>query len=61
MDLHTHCEYSHDSICKMEEMCLAQIEKGTKIFAVTDHCDMDSHTTYDIFSQIKSSNETAIQ
>ena len=60
-DMHTHCEYSHDSVCKMEDMCLAQMERGTKFFAVTDHCDMDSYTDYDVFSKIKDSYETAIK
>ncbi len=56
-DMHTHCEYSHDSVCKMEDMCLAQIEKGTQIFAVTDHFDTDFYSYYDGFSPIKASNE----
>lgn len=30
-DMHTHSEFSHDSVCKIEDMCLSQIEKGTKI------------------------------
>ena len=28
-DMHTHSESSHDSVCPIEYMCLAQIEKGT--------------------------------
>ena len=56
-DMHTHCEYSHDSVCKMEDMCLAQIEKGARFFAVTDHFDTGYHMRYDIFTPIKESNE----
>lgn len=56
-DMHTHCEYSRDSVCEMEEMCLAQIEKGTKVFAVTDHFDTGYYLIYDMFSSIKASNE----
>lgn len=57
-DMHTHSVNSHDSICEIEDMCLSQIEKGTKIFAVTDHCDMDSYNDYDIYTPIKKSAET---
>lgn len=53
--MHTHSEYSHDSQCKIEDMCLSQIEKGTNIFAVTDHFDTASYVDYDVFTPIKSS------
>ena len=52
-DMHTHSEFSHDSVCKIEEMCLSQIEKGTKIFAVTDHCDIFLFNEFDIYAPIK--------
>ena len=52
-DMHTHSQFSHDSVCPIEEMCLAQIRKGTKIFAVTDHCDVFSFKDYDIFIPIR--------
>jgi histidinol-phosphatase (PHP family) len=38
-------------------MCLAQIEKGTEIFAVTDHLDCFSYNDYDIFTPIVKSNQ----
>lgn len=57
-DMHTHSENSHDSECKIEEMCLAQIEKGTKIFAVTDHFDTSFYEEYDVFAPIKNAYET---
>lgn len=57
-DMHTHSEHSHDSGCKIENMLLAQIEKGTAIFAVTDHFDCYSHNDYDIFTPIKRSYDT---
>ena len=57
-DMHTHSEYSHDSQCKIEDMCLSQIEKGTNIFAVTDHFDTASYMDYDVFTPIKSSYDT---
>ena len=37
-DMHIHTEASHDSRCYVCEMAKAQIEKGAKGFAVTDHC-----------------------
>ncbi len=52
-DMHTHSEYSHDSVCKIEDMCLSQIEKGTTIFAVTDHCDVLLFNDFDIYTPIK--------
>lgn len=51
-DMHTHSENSHDSLCPIEEMCLAQIEKGTNIMAVTDHADIYLDD-YDIFTPIE--------
>lgn len=56
-DMHTHSKYSHDSVCPIEEMCLSETEKGTKIFAVTDHCDVFSFNDYDIFSPIQDAYE----
>lgn len=57
-DMHTHSEYSHDSVCKTEDMYSAQLKKGTEIFAVTDHFDTASYTDYDVFSPIKKAYET---
>lgn len=57
-DLHTHSEHSHDSVCKIEDMLLAQRKKGTAIFAVTDHFDTESHLRYDVFTPIRTAYET---
>ncbi len=57
-DMHTHSVNSHDSVCEIEDMCLSQIQKGTKIFAVTDHCDVFSYKDYDIYTPIKNSVDT---
>lgn len=57
-DMHTHSENSHDSVCKIEEMLLAQRGKGTEIFAVTDHFDCYSFDEYDILNPIRNSCET---
>ncbi len=59
-DMHTHSEFSHDSVCKIEDMCLAQIKKGTKIFAVTDHCDVFLYNDFDIYTPIKNAYDTVM-
>lgn len=51
-DMHTHSLHSHDSECPIEEMCISQISKGTKIFAVTNHCDIYSFNDYDIYTPL---------
>lgn len=53
-DMHTHSEASHDSTCKIEAMAHSQQEKGTDLFAVTDHFDTDSYNAYDVFTPIRS-------
>lgn len=58
VDMHTHSEHSHDSVCPIQEMCLAQLERGTEIFAVTDHCDVFAFERYDIFTPIRKAWET---
>ena len=58
-DMHTHSENSHDSTCRIEDMCLSQIKNGTNFFAVTDHFDTASFKDYDIFTPIITSCETA--
>ena len=60
-DMHTHSENSHDSNCKIEDMMWAQIEKGTNIFAVTDHFDTSFYNNYDIISPIKNSYKTVAE
>ena len=57
-DMHTHSRFSHDSLCPIEEMCLSQIQKGTGVFAVTDHCDVASFRDYDVFTPIRDSYRT---
>ena len=41
LDLHTHTEFSFDSEEKPERSCLAAIEKGISVIAITNHCDYD--------------------
>ena len=48
-DMHTHSDNSHDSVCSIEDMCLAQIERGTTIMAVTDHFSALEYTVNDSF------------
>ncbi len=47
VDMHTHSEYSHDSVCPIKDMVECQKLKGTAIFAVTDHCDIEYFETQD--------------
>lgn len=56
-DMHTHSKASHDSVCSIEEMCIAQMKKGTNIFAVTDHCDVYAYKDYDIYTPISKAYE----
>ncbi len=58
-DMHTHTMFSHDSECDPRDMMLSQIEKGTQIFALTDHFDTNSYKEYDVFTPIKESFEKA--
>ena len=58
IDLHTHSEHSHDSVCPIEDMCKAQIAKGTKYWAVTDHCDGWFFTEWNVFEPIRRSYDT---
>lgn len=60
-DMHTHSENSHDSVCKIEDMCNSQKKRGTSVFAVTDHFDTASFNDYDIFSPISSSCKTVAE
>ncbi len=57
-DMHTHSENSHDSSCKIEDMLLSELQRGTEIFAVTDHFETSIHAKEDIFTPIKNSYET---
>ena len=61
VDMHTHSENSHDSVCKIEDMCQAQIKRGMQIMAVTDHCDVYSYGDYDIYTPIKRAYETVAE
>lgn len=60
-DMHTHSENSHDSSCKIEDMCLSQLEGGTRIMAVTDHFDTYSYNDYDIHTPIVRAHETVCE
>lgn len=52
-DMHTHSMYSHDSVCPIADMLAAQRERGTDIFAVTDHFDTQFYELWgDIFTPI---------
>lgn len=59
-DMHTHSENSHDSVCPLEEMALSQLEKGTTIFAVTDHFDTSLYCGEEDLLPIIKSCETCV-
>ena len=50
--MHTHSEHSHDSVTKLEDLCLAEIGRGTQVMALTDHFDTFAYTSYDVYSPI---------
>lgn len=54
-DMHTHSQFSPDAKSTLEGICEAQIKKGTKIFAVTDHCNGCLFGEFDIFEPITKS------
>ncbi len=57
-DMHTHSESSHDSVCKIEDMLLAQRARGAAAFAATDHFDTDSYDKMEIFAPIVAASKT---
>lgn len=60
-DMHTHSESSHDSVCKIEDMCNAQIKAGTAAFAVTDHFNTSEYGQIDIFAPIQKACDRAFE
>lgn len=53
VDMHTHSEFSHDSVCPIEDMARAQAARGTTAFAVTDHFDTQFYEAWgDIYTPI---------
>ena len=58
-DLHTHSEYSHDSECSVYDMALAQKEKGTSVFCVTDHFGFPNRCDEESVEKIKNSYSVA--
>ena len=40
-DLHTHSIFSFDGNDSCDELCKSAIDKGAKVLAITDHCDID--------------------
>ncbi len=45
-DIHTHSKYSFDGVETVEDMCLAAIEKGVSVLAVTDHSEAMENVPY---------------
>ena len=59
VDMHTHSESSHDSVCPIADMRAAQTANGACAFAVTDHFDTESYERYDVHTPIRIAHETA--
>lgn len=60
-DMHTHTNRSADSTCDIYDLYLTQIEKGTHIFAVTDHFDNTDTRPGNDFDSIKASVEDVLK
>ncbi len=48
VDMHTHSEHSHDSVCPIVDMAESQKNNKISAFAVTDHCDIEYFETQDL-------------
>lgn len=59
-DMHTHSEQSPDSICPIDDLCRAQIERGIQAFALTDHCDIEYCHTQDVEAAVRASVASAL-
>ena len=55
VDMHTHSEHSHDSVCHISDMAKWQQERGSYGFAVTDHCDVLNCGREDVTVRIRES------
>lgn len=55
VDMHTHSEHSHDSVCRIRDMARKQQERGMYGFAVTDHCDVFNCERRDVTIHIRDS------
>ncbi|MBR5552985.1 MAG: histidinol-phosphatase HisJ family protein [Clostridia bacterium] len=61
-DMHTHTDSSPDCSCDIDDLCKAQINKGTSVFAITDHFNMDAKDSgEDIDAPIVSSFKKATE
>lgn len=60
-DMHVHSGHSNDSTCPMEDMVQAQMARGTKIMAFTDHFHIIHYPEFDIFEPIQGSVREAAQ
>ncbi len=58
-DCHTHSEYSHDSVCRQEDMLKSATDKGLEGIAVTDHCDIEFCNDIDVRAVVKNSVRNA--
>ena len=63
-DMHVHTDHSHDAFFSMEKMLQGGIDKGIKVMAIADHCDVtrcENDPDWDIYTHIKEACEEAEQ
>ncbi len=59
-DTHVHSEFSHDSDCPIDEIAETAEAYGTRVVAVTDHCDVEYWATMDLSGNARRAN-TAVR
>ena len=63
-DMHVHTDHSHDAFYSMEKMLQGGIDKGIKVMAIADHCDVtrcENDPDWDIYTHIKEACEEVEQ
>lgn len=53
IDCHTHTDYSPDSKAKLSDMVNTAIQRGIKVYGITDHCDVLDFDKKDFFKIMK--------
>ena len=57
-DMHVHTDHSHDAHYPMEDMARAGMERGVRVIAMADHCDVtrcENNPDWDIYTHIRES------
>ena len=59
IDCHNHTKFSCDAESLPEDMVSAAVKNGIKVFAITDHCDVDAYEKFDLAHTVPQSVEAA--